>query len=213
VRLICAAVIDELQPLLAAADFQQESELLFRHRGKPVLAAAFGVGLVDFTSGFQAFLQNFKINTALLTGTCGVYPEAEADWPIGTLAAPEKISLGDLSAVEKSGYLPPAITPSCVFTDKPFTDLGANIGGHGLTLTTITADDRVASRIANHYQAHFEQMEAYAFARLCQINQIHGSALFAVANRVGCDSHAQWLINARPGAGKAAELICQRFGL
>ena len=212
-HLICAAVIEELKPLIEAADFKKESESLFVHRQKPVLVAALGVGLVDFASGFQALLQNFKIDTALLTGTCGVYPDALSKWPIGVLVAPEKVSLGDLSEVEKSGYFPAPIITSCSFDEKLFSDLVPDVGGHCLTLATITADDQVASRIANHYQAHFEQMEAYAFARLCQINRVDGSALFAVANRVGCDSHVQWIANAQPGAAAAAKLVCEKFSL
>lgn len=212
-RLICAAVIAELQPLLATGAFYKENETLFRHRIKPVLVAACGVGLVDFASGYQSLLHNFQIDSALLTGTCGVYPEAEADWPIGTLVVPEKISLGDLSEVEKSGYFPsPIISPS-ILEEKPFAGLNSISGSHCLTLATITADDLVAGRIENYYQAHFEQMEAYAFARLCQLNQVQGSALFAVVNRVGRNGHEQWLANSRAGTSSAADLIRERFKL
>jgi len=213
VHLICAATIEELQPLLARAAFVEENESVFRHRGKPVLATAFGIGLVDFASGFQAFLQNFQIKTAVLTGTCGVYPEAERNCPIGVLVAPDKISLADFSLVNDSGYLPSPVIQSSALAGGVFPDSNIITGGHCLTLTTITADDQVAKQIANHYQAHYEQMEAYAFARLCRLNQVDGSALFAVSNRVGCDSHAQWLTNAQSGVAAVAEVICERFSL
>jgi len=205
--------MEELQPLLADPAFQQESETLFRHRKKSLLAAACGVGLVDFAGSFQALLQNFKIDSALLTGTCGVYPEAEVSWPIGTLVVPEKVSLGDLSEVEKSGYLPAPVVSSCRLAENLFVDYKAKAGGHCLTLATITANDLTAGRIENYYKAHFEQMEAYAFARLCQLNRVRGSALFAVVNRVGSAGHKQWLANSRAGSAAAADLIRERFKL
>jgi nucleoside phosphorylase len=209
--LICAAVIEELQPLLIAGDFKQAGENLFKHNDRPVLIAALGVGLVDFASGLQGVLCDFKIDKALLTGTCGVYPEALAESPLGTLVVPEKISLGDLSVVEKSGYFPAPVTQSCILDKELFCDLLPNLGGHCLTLATITADDQVAVKIAGYYRAEFEQMEAYAFARLCQINQVRGTALFAVVNQVGSQGHAQWRANAHAGAITAADLIRERF--
>lgn len=209
-RLICAAVIEELQPLLADGAFERESEKLFKHRLKPLLLAALGVGLVDFAAGFQDLLLKFEIETALLTGTCGVYPEALADYPIGTLVSPEKISLGDLSEVEQSGYFPAPIISPLSLPEKPFVSESV-AGGHCLTLATITADNRAAGRIESFYQAQFEQMEAYAFARLCNLNRVQGSALFAVVNRVGADGHQQWLANAGVGSEAAAELIRKRF--
>ena len=212
-RLICAAVIEELQALLADSAFQQESETLFRHRGKPVLAAACGVGLVDFTGSFQVLLQNVKIDSALLTGTCGVYPESEAGRPIGTLVVPEKVSLGDLSEVEKSGYFPAPVVSSCRLAENLFVDYKAMAGGHCLTLATITANELTAGRIENYYQAHFEQMEAYAFARLCQLSRVRSAALFAVVNRVGSTGHKQWLANSGAGTAAAADLIRERFKL
>ncbi len=212
-HLICAAVIEELSPLSEASDFRKESETLFVHRREPVLVAALGVGLVDFASRFQSLLHNYKIDEALLTGTCGAYPEALSTWPIGSLVSPEKISLADLSAVEKSGYLPAPIISPCSLDVELFSELLPNVGGHCLTLTTITSADPVASRIEEHYQAHFEQMEVYAFARLCQLNKVRGSALFAVANRVGRDSHVQWLAHAQAGAFSVANVIRERFNL
>ncbi len=212
-HLICAAVIEELSPLTEASDFRKESETLFVHRREAVLIAALGVGLVDFASGFQALLNNYKIDKALLTGTCGAYPEAFLEWPIGTLVAPDKISLADLSEVEKSGYFPAPITSPCTLDAELFSDLLPNIGGHCLTLATITSDDPVAAQIEEYYQAHFEQMEAYAFARLCQLNKVCGSALLAVVNRVGRDGHEQWLAHGQAGAVSAANLIGEKFNL
>ena len=212
-QLICAAVIEELHPLLGSGTFKQESEKLFKHHSRPLLIAALGVGLVDFASGFQAVLHDFAIDKALLTGTCGVYPEALVEYPLGTLVVPEKVSIGDLSEVEKSGYFPPPVIPSCNLDEELFQNLLPVTGGHCLTLATITADDQLAIRLANHYQAQFEQMEAYAFARICQLNRVTGTALFAVANQVGNAGHAQWRANAGQGAVTAADLIRRRFAL
>ncbi len=209
--LICAAVIEELQPLIISCNFKQESVNLFKHRSRSVLIAALGVGLVDFAGALQAVLQDCKVEQALLTGTCGVYPEALADFPLGTLVAPDKVSLGDLSEVEKSGYFPAPITRSFTLEKNFFGDQMLCPGGHCLTLATITAEDRVAMRIADHYQAHFEQMEAYAFTRICQLNWISGAALFAVVNQVGSEGHAQWRANAGQGAIAVADLIREKF--
>ena len=211
--LICAAVIEELQPLIDSGDFKQESDNLFKHRSRPALIAALGVGLVDFASGFQSVLSDLKVDRAVLTGTCGVYPESLAASPLGTLIVPQKISLGDLSEVEKSGYFPAPVTPFCKLDKELFRDRLPSSGGHCLTLATITADDQIAIKIAKHYQAHFEQMEAYAFARLCQLNRITGAALFAVVNQVGSKGHEQWRVNAEHGAIKVADLIRNKFML
>ncbi len=209
--LICAAVIEELQPLIVPGNFKLDGDNRFRHRDRPILIAALGVGMVDFASGLQAILRDFKIDQALLTGTCGVYPEALVEFPLGTLVTPDRVSLGDLSEVEKSGYFPAPVTKSCSL-DKDFFEGQISCSrGHCLTLATITAEDRVAIRIAGHYQAHFEQMEAYAFARICQLNRIRGAALFAVVNQVGSEGHAQWRANAGQGAIAAADLIRERF--
>ncbi len=211
--LICAAVLEELQPLIVSGDFKQEGENLFKHHSRSVLIAALGVGLVDFASGLQSVLCDFKIDQALLTGTCGVYPEALVEYPLGTLVVPEKVSLGDLSEVEKSGYFPAPVIQSCILDKELFCDLLPDLGGHCLTLATITADDQLAVKIADHYRVEFEQMEAYAFARLCQINQVRGMALFAVVNQVGSKGHAQWRANADQGAIMVADLIRGKFNL
>ena len=208
--LICAAVIEELQPLIVSGDFKQEGDNFFRHHDRSVMISALGVGMVDFASGLQAALCDFEINQALLTGTCGVYPEALVEFPLGTLVAPDKVSLGDLSEVEKSGYFPAPITKSCTIDKDFFGDQISCSGGHCLTLATITSEDRVAIRIAGHYQAHFEQMEAYTFARICQLNRVSAAALFAVVNQVGSEGHAQWRANAAQGAIAAADLIRER---
>ncbi len=212
-QLICAAVIEELQPLLGSGTFKQESEKLFKHHSRPILIAALGVGLVDFASGFQTVLHNFEIDKALLTGTCGVYPEALVKYPLGTLVVPEKVSIGDLSEVERSGYFPPPVISSCNLDVELFLNLLPVSGGYCLTLATITADDQSAIRLANHYRVQFEQMEAYAFARICQLNRVTGTALFAVANQVGSVGHAQWRVNSGQCAVTVADLIRRRFTL
>jgi nucleoside phosphorylase len=212
-QLICAAVIEELEPLLQSANFKQEATALFIHQQKPIVLAALGVGLVDFSSAFQVLLNRYQIEKALLTGTCGVYPEASRQWPIGTLVAPSKISLGDLSAVEKHGYFPAPIVTTCHLDENFSQYLMPDSGTHCLTLTTITSDDPTAARIESYYRSHFEQMEAYAFARICQLQEISGAVLFAVANQVGRDGHQQWLNHAQQGAHQSAINLREKLQL
>ncbi len=199
-QLICAAVIEELEPLLQLTSFKQEGEALFTHQQKSLVVAALGVGLVDFSIGFQALLHRYKIEEALLSGTCGVYPKAFQQWPIGTLVAPLKISLGDLSEIDKTGYFPAPITATCHLENNFSGHLMPESDTHCLTLATITSDDPTAARIESYYQSHFEHMEAYAFARLCQVQKISGTVLFSIANQVGRDGHQQWRTHARQGA-------------
>ena len=212
-QLICSAVIEELEPLLQSSIFNGVTPALFVHRQKPVVIAALGVGLVDFASGFQNLLSDYRIDEALLTGTCGVYPGAVQQWPIGSLVSPSKISLGDLSKVDQTGYFPAPVITTCLLNESLSRRLTPASDTHCLTLTTITSDDRAADRIEHHYQAHFEQMEAYAFARLCQRQKISGALLFAVANQVGRDGHQQWRDNARQGACLSAALLREEFDL
>ena len=211
--LVCSAVIEELEPLLQPSIFNQVAQALFVHRQKPVMVAALGVGLVDFTCGFQALLGNYQIDEALLTGTCGVYPGAFQQWPIGSLVSPLKISLGDLSEVDQTGYFPSPVISTSLLDENFLLRLAPGAEGHCLTLTTITSNDQVAARIEHHYQAHFEQMEAYAFARLCQRQKISGAVLFAVANQVGREGHQQWRAHARQGACLSADLLRDKLDM
>ena len=212
-QLICAATIEELEPLLQPSLFNHVGSAVYTHRKKSVLVAALGVGLVDFTCGFQALLGNYQVNEALLTGTCGVYPGAFQQWPIGSLVSPLKISLGDLAVVDQTGYFPAPINLTCLLDENYSSRFAPGADMNCLTLTTITSNDQAAIRIEQYYQAHFEQMEAYAFARLCQRHKISGAVLFAVANRVGCNGHQQWRDNARQGACRCATLLCEKFDL
>ncbi len=212
-QLICSAVIEELEPLLQTSTFKQEGTALFSHRQKPVVAAALGVGLVDFVCGFQALLSKYQVDEALLTGTCGVYPAASRYWPIGSLVSPLKISLGALSEVDKIGYFPAPVISTCLLDESFSHRLLEGSDLHCLTLATITSDNQAAKRIENHYLAHLEQMEAYAFARLCQQQKISGAALFAVANQVGFDGHQQWRDNYREGACQCATFLQEKLHL
>ena len=212
-QLICSAVIEELEPLLQTSIFKQEEPALFLHRQKPVVAAALGVGLVDFICGFQALLGKYQIDEALLTGTCGVYPTASQHWPIGSLVSPLKISLGALAEVDQAGYFPAPITSTCLLDESFSRRLVASSDLHCLTLATITSDNQAAVRIEHHYRAHFEQMEAYAFVRLCQRQKIPGAVLFVVANQVGLDGHQQWRANARQGVCQCATLLQETLNL
>lgn len=212
-QLLCAAVIDELEPLLKSTAFRQEGPELFRHPRKNLLVAALGVGLVDFASGFQALLERYQVAEALLTGTCGVYPAAAQKWPPVSLVAPLEISLGDLAEVNRSGYFPAPITATCMLDEKFSRGFLADADTHCLTLTAITSDDQAASLIEKFYHCHFEQMEAYAFARLCQRRKITAAALFAVVNQVGRDGHRQWRLHAQQGACLSAELLRQKLNL
>ena len=212
-QLICAAVIEELEPLLQPSLFSQVGPAIYTHRQKPVLVAALGVGLVDFACGFQTLLADYRVDKALLTGTCGVYPAALRQWPIGSLVSPLKISLGDLAEVDRTGYFPAPIVQSCLLDENFSPRLAPGADMNCLTLTAITSDDQAAVRIEHHYQAHFEQMEAYAFARLCQRHKISGAVLFAVSNQVGCDGHQQWREHAHQGSCLSAALLSERFNL
>ncbi|MCD6292833.1 MAG: hypothetical protein J7M09_05185 [Deltaproteobacteria bacterium] len=212
-QLICSAVIEELEPLLQSAFFKQVAPAIYIHKQKLVLAAALGVGLVDFACGFQALLADYQIDKALLTGTCGVYPGAFQQWPIGSLVSPSKVSLGDLAEVDQTGYFPAPIIRTCLLDEKLSSRLAPGADLNCLTLSTITSSDPAAVRIENHYQSQFEQMEAYVFARLCQRQKISGAVLFAVANKVGREGHQQWRDQARQGACQCAALLLEKFAI
>lgn len=212
-QLLCAAVIEELEPLLQITPFKEAGPNIFLNPEKNFAVAALGIGLVGFASGFQSLLENYDVDQALLTGTCGVYPGASQQWPIGSLVAPQKISLGDLSEVDQSGYFPAPIT-STYHLDKNFSQpLIPDSNSHCLTLATITSSDQTAARIENYYHSHFEQMEAYSFAHICQERKITGSTLFAVANEVGREGHRQWRKHARQGSRQVAALLGKKFNL
>jgi nucleoside phosphorylase len=208
VLLITAAVRDELEPLLADADFTVLSDTVFRHVRKPVLVAAAGIGLVDFAAGLKDLFFRFGISRALLTGTCGVYPDAATRWPLNSLVSPARITLGDTAEALGSGYFPKSMA-CCCRRDGAWEEIlpGVERRGHCLSLTAITSGDAAARRIGAFYQADFEQMEAFSFTRLCQQQKVPAAMLLTVANQVGSRGHRQWLENAAPGAVRCARVL------
>ncbi|NPA25747.1 MAG: hypothetical protein GXO34_07975 [Deltaproteobacteria bacterium] len=205
--LITAAVIEELRPLLEDSLFIPLADDIFRHASKPVLAAAAGIGLVDFTAGLEELFSRFRISRALLTGTCGVYPAAGDRFPLKSLVSPLRITLGDASEIAGSGYFPGPMACRCELDEASVAGLlpGTEPGGHCLTLASITSDDAAARRAGEFYRVDFEQMEAFSFARVCQRREIPAALLLAVANLVGSRGHRQW----RENAGACAE-VCAR---
>lgn len=213
--LITAAVIEELRPLLEDSLFIPLADDIFRHASKPVLAAAAGIGLVDFAAGLEELFSRFEISRALLTGTCGVYPSAAGEFPLKSLVSPLRVSLGDISEVSNSGYFPGPMACRCELDDACVAGIlpGIEPGGHCLTLASITSGDTAARRAGEFYRADFEQMEAFSFARVCQRREIPAALLLAVANFVGSRGHRQWRENAASGAEACARVLKTRLDL
>ena len=212
--LITAAVMAELEPLVREYDFEAfRGPGFYHHRRRPVLVAAVGIGLVDFSAGLALLLKEHGVSRALLTGSCGVYPGARQRWPLGTLARPARVMLGDPAAATGQAYFPAPMDCRCDLERGDPFPFDAEAEGDCLTLAAITSSNAAARRLEKFYRADFEQMEAFAFARLCRRLEIPAAALFAVVNEVGEQSHSQWLARSRAGAEKCAEVLGEKLDL
>jgi len=204
--LICAAIPGELKPLLDD-DFSQQDEILFRHRSKPLLLAALGIGTCSFLLGFARIQSQFPLKQALLTGTCGIYPEVLDDnLPAPTLFSPSSVCLADGLVSQGRGYFPNVMQREFALQTEIWQKRQV-LSGRCLSPAAITADDSLADQLGRYYQATAEQMECFAFAAACQEFNLAGTALFAVSNIVGAFGHAQWLENHEQVVEKSCQLI------
>lgn len=203
--LICSAVVEELDSLLADRSFQADDGL-YRHLTLPLAAAPLGVGMAEFLLGFSRVARRCSLRGAVHIGTCGVYPGAAVRHPVGTLAMPGIARLGDGLAAAGRGYIPAPAAEWRSLAAGPWTTdcLSADTC---LTLTAITADDDSARQIEAAYGAVFEQMECYGFALACRAAGIPGTAIYGVSNVVGRYGHEQWLANGRQVADAAGAVL------
>ena len=203
--LICAAVPAELKPLLDD-DFERRGENLFQHRSKPLRLAALGIGGSSFLLAFSRIYAQFPFARALLTGTCGIYPQTTVDYRPGILFSPSSARLADGLAAEGRGYFPESM-PQEFPLDPGFWPRERVYHGPCLSPAVITGDDALAVRLGRHYRAVAEQMECFAFAAACREFNVQASALFAVSNLVGAAGHVQWLSNHGWVVEKSCSLI------
>ena len=203
--LICAAIPGELKPLLDSG-FNRKGENLFLHRSQPLLLAALGIGNSSFLLAFARIYSQFPFTQALLTGTCGIYPETSALYKPGSLFAPSSACLADGLVAEGRGYFP-EIMPNEFSLESDFWPRERVFSGPCLSPAAITADDALAVRLGCHYRAVAEQMECFAFAAACREFKVKALALFAVSNMVGSAGHAQWLSNHERVVEKSCALI------
>jgi|GEM_PF-1695841 nucleoside phosphorylase len=203
--LICAAVPAELKPLIDDG-FSCRGENFFKHRSKPLLLAALGIGGSSFLLTFSRLFSQFPFTLALLTGTCGIYPQTAVAYEPGTLFSPTSVCLADGLVAENRGYFP-EIMPQEFPLESGFWPRERVFSGPCLSPAAITADDALAVRLGCHYRAVAEQMECFAFAAACREFNIKASALFAVSNMVGSAGHQQWLSNHEWVVEKSCALI------
>lgn len=177
---------------MLADGFAEVEKDIFMHRCQPLVAAPLGIGTCGFLLGFTRLVQRFAVSRALLTGTCGIYPGAVDEFPLGSLFSPSLSCLGAAAVAQDQGYVPDVVAQEFALHPGEWQQHGGVGSGRCLTLTAITADDLLAEQLGAYYRAVAEQMECFAFAAACHAYGISGSALFAVSNVVGRDGHVQW---------------------
>jgi nucleoside phosphorylase len=157
---------------------------------------------------FSRLCSQFPITRALLTGTCGMYPETSALYEPGSLFAPSSVRLADGMVAEGRGYFPGAMQQEFPL-EAEFWHQDRVLHGSCLSPAAITSDDALAVLLGRHYRAVAEQMECFAFAAACREFNVEASALFAVSNMVGAAGHAQWLSNHEWVVENACRLIVE----
>jgi len=162
-----------------------------------------GVGPIPAATRAAVLLERLHPRAVLLIGTAGAYPGGPA---IGTAIAARRVGLSYGVAAMGLGYVPrppPAIDGDATLLDQ------TGLARHDvLTTGAITTDPALARRFGDGWTV--EHLEAYSVACACQQAQIPFVAVLGIANWVGPDAHAEWLIH-REEAQAAARAVAARL--
>jgi len=164
---------------------------------------AVGLGPVVSASRAASIVGQRAPEAVVLVGTAGAYPGGP---PIGAAVASRRVGLSWGVAVMGLGYVPRP--PRAVEAAAEMLDL-LDLPRHDvLTVGAVTTDLTLAERLADGWTV--EHLEAFGVAYACQRHGVPFVAVLGIANQVGPDAHAQWLMN-REAAREAARRAITRL--
>lgn len=174
-----------------------------------------GVGLVEASIAMTRHAERYHPTAALLIGTCGAFGAFGA----GVVGAGGGVHLADAATSDGASAIPGPMPASARF-DGAMHDALVAAGARSVQIANtlgITTDDALAARLSrvrvgDAPPADVEHLEAFAFARACEIAGVPCAAALAVANAVGSRGRAEWLAGHAIASAKAADVAFEALG-
>jgi purine-nucleoside phosphorylase len=160
-----------------------------------------GIGPVLSAARMARVLAEQRPSGVVMVGTAGAYPGGPA---IRKVCKARRVGLADGAAAMGLGYTPrPPVPIPC--DRRLFSKVDA-VEGDVLTVGAVSTDMVLAGRLSDGWQV--EHLEAFGAAAACFDAGVPFLAVLGIANKVGPEAHAQWLVhrNAAQDAARAAVL-------
>jgi futalosine hydrolase len=160
--------------------------------GVDVLAS--GVGPVEAAAETARALASGRYRAAINAGIAGAF-RGRARVGEAVLVAEER-----MAGLGLEGGTRMALPGGATLVDRAFADddLLAAAGGValrtvcGVTVTTVTATDETALRLAREYDGDVESMEGFAVLRACERAGVPALEIRGISNYVGERSRSEW---------------------
>lgn len=175
-------LIDPKQTVVCGA-IQGEIDLV-APSGRFAEAVALGIGNLQAAIQLSLFFQHHPaIDSVLFLGSCGVYPWSEVKE--GSFVSPNKVLSLELGTVlgQSKSFDPPEIHLPA------WAGLSSGTANAPTSLTLLDTNSQFREVWKD---IHFENLELYGIASICQVYQRRCVALLAVTNGVGPEGSLAW---------------------
>ncbi|MEY3370702.1 MAG: hypothetical protein RLZZ361_1372 [Cyanobacteriota bacterium] len=164
---------------------------------KNTLIQPLGIGFLDGGIELSRLLtSNPQIKKIIFLGTAGSY---KTNLDIGEILSIKSTSLLNLGSRLDLSYSP--IKNNFISADETFHGFKT---AHCLVSMEISKQENL---IFSDEKYLLENMELFGIARTAEIFRISWSALLAVTNYVGANSHQEWVLNHKHCSSKLCEVI------
>jgi hypothetical protein len=177
--------------------------------GVAVSAKAVGVGMPNAAVGATTRLMQLRPRAVVLVGTAGAY--AGSAIPLGEGCVIRKVHLVDPLEVEGRAGMPEpmARTLEC----NPMIALGL-AGGRApsidvATTLTVGTDAALGGRVRTSTGCALENLEAFAIANACALQNVPFAAVLGVSNAVGASGRDEWRAHHRTAGVAACEVVAR----
>jgi purine-nucleoside phosphorylase len=149
--------------------------------------APLGVGPVVAAARMARVLAEERPTGVVMLGTAGAYPDGPA---VGVVVQAGRLGLADGAAAMALGYTP--LPPRPVRADHRLLP-GLEVPVHDvLTTGAVSTDMVLTERLGDGWDV--EHLECFGAAWACGDAGVPFTAVLGIANRVGPDAHAEWLM-------------------
>ena len=184
-------------------------ELFGSVSGVAVTCKTVGIGLPNAASGTTARLLQLQPRAVVLIGTCGFYPEISGAPAIGEAVVARKLRLVEAIELEDRGAMPDPMARALEANAMISLGLGSGRApSHDVANTlSITTDDALARVLGQGSGCSVENLEAFAVANACALQQVPFACVLGVSNQVGSMGREEWRANHKPAALAACEIV------